>query len=349
MKFATDPLLIAKARQLILQRPNLNVLKPEHGGQYPALTVALENDLKKRDAAGKLLLPDLSALANQTIGIFSDYSGEGHGAYYTYSFLVCSWGSLAPFQREMKKLRAQFALGDKEIEFKDFGMTAIRNALPAYLDALNGYVPGLLSTLIVDKRIVSLFGPQVRSTAKTLVRMLDEKGFGKPKPDVAEKMMRVVHTAAFLTALLGHQDQKIFWMSDHDAICANTDMHNRLLAIFYNVLGLYSRCTFGLIGGGRPFDERSTDFLDLLSAADIAAGSVAQYFNSRDQLGAENVRVKEGADHVLKWLGLDGLGLKQFSIIFQPGDGGEILSGPIDFIPKQMPETATFLPIELFR
>jgi hypothetical protein len=45
--------------------------------------VAIETELKKREAAGLLLLPDLSALANSTVGIFSDYSGEGPGSKRT--------------------------------------------------------------------------------------------------------------------------------------------------------------------------------------------------------------------------------------------------------------------------
>jgi hypothetical protein len=97
MNFSFDPELIAKARQLILHEPDLNVLKPRNEGQYSPLVVAIEAELKKREAAGLLLLPDLSALANTTVGIFSDYSGEGAGTYLTYSFLMCGWGSLEPF------------------------------------------------------------------------------------------------------------------------------------------------------------------------------------------------------------------------------------------------------------
>jgi hypothetical protein len=41
---------------------NLSVLRLEHEGQYSPLVVAIESELKKRDAAGLLLLPDLSHL-----------------------------------------------------------------------------------------------------------------------------------------------------------------------------------------------------------------------------------------------------------------------------------------------
>jgi hypothetical protein len=93
--------------------------------------------------------------------------------------------------------------------------------------------------------------------------MLEARGFGRRRPHVAEKVMRVVHTAAFLTALLGHEGQQIFWMSDHDAVCPNPAMHDQMLSLYHNILTLYTAKTFGRIGGGHPFDDRSTDFLDL--------------------------------------------------------------------------------------
>ena len=130
MRFSFDPQLIARARQLILDRPHLDVLSRGEEAQYPFLVQAIQKELKARDAAEKLLLPDLSALANQTIGIFSDYSGESTGNYYTYAFLICAWGSLTVFKREMERVRKQFSLGSKEIEFKDFRMGEIQRALP---------------------------------------------------------------------------------------------------------------------------------------------------------------------------------------------------------------------------
>jgi hypothetical protein len=349
MNFSFDSQLITKARELILHRPNLDLLARGQETRYPVLVQAIQRELKARDAAGKLLLPDLSALANRTIGIFSDYSGDSAASYYTYAFLICAWGSLGPFQSEMKRVRREFGLGDKEIEFKDFGMGPIRRALPTYLETLNGYVPGLLFTLIVEKRLKSLFGAQHKSTAQMLARMLEEREFGRYRPHVAEKVLRVVHAAAFLTALLGHEGQRIFWMSDHDAICPNPEMHERLLWLYHNTLTVYTGKTFGRIGGGRPFEERSTDFLDLLSAADIAAGAVGQYFTGRNVLGQENVAVKPGADKVLEWVGVDALALKKTCVMIGAGDNGAILSGPVEFAPHKVPESAIFLPTQVCR
>jgi hypothetical protein len=349
MKFSFDPELIAKARQIILHRPNLNVLSVEREAEYSPLVRSMEAEFKKRHAAGKLLLPDLSALANQTVGIFSDYSGESTGNYDTYSFLICGWGSLDPFRQQMRQVREKFAMGSKEIGFKDFAKGPIQRALPSYLETLNGYVPGLLFTLVIDKRLVSLFGARHRSTTKALAGILEERGFGARKPLVAEKVMRVIHTAAYLTALLGHEGQKIFWMTVRDSICPTPEMHNRMLELFHNVLSLYTSKKFGLIGGARQFAERSTDYLDLLSATDIAAGVLAQYFTERDKAGDNNVCIKPGAEKVLQWLGLDAWALKKMCVMISAGDNGAILSGTVECTPTQMPEEATFLPTQLCR
>lgn len=348
-KFNFDPALIARARKTILHAPNLNVLQSIPEGGHSPLAHILQDEIKKQHLLGKLLLPDLSALKNSTIGIFSDYSGEGSGHYHVYSFLLCAWGSLATFHRKMRELRTKFGLGSKEISYKDFGKPAIQRALPAYLETLNGYVPGLLFTIAVDKRIVSLFGPQRKATLETLACQLDESGLSALKPHIAEKALRIVHTAAFFTGLLGHANQKIFWMSDHDAICANQPMHERLLALYARVLGLYTGLEFGRFGGARPFEERSTDFLDLLSAADIVAGTTGAYLTELDAVGAESVLVKPGAEKVLQWLAHHGFGMKKLNMIVKQGPDNTLLSGALEFALKAVPEGATFLPIELCR
>ncbi len=122
-----------------------------------------------------------------------------------------------------------------------------------------------------------------------------------------------------------------------------------MLELFHNVLGLYTSKKFGLIGGARQFAERSTDYLDLLSAADIAAGALAQYFTERDKTGDNNVCVKPGAEKVLQWLGLDAWALKKMCVMISAGNNGAILSGTVECKPRQMPEEARFLPTQLCR
>ncbi len=347
MAFMTNPALIEFANKLVLKQPNLNVLKSEHEGRYPPLTVSLEMQIKKCAARGRLMLPDLSAYGNQSIAVFSDYSGEGPGNYHIYSFLVCAWNALELFHREMKKIRADGRMGDKEIEFKDFGMAKIRNALPSYLQALDKYVPGLLFTVVIDKRVLSVFGPSDKATQKFVAQTLEANGFGRRSPANSEKLVRIVHTAAFLAGLLGHQGQKVFWMSDHDAICANPQMHMQSLRLFQQVLDIYSKHPFTLIGGALPFEQRSTEYLDLLSAADVTAGSIGHFLTRRDAAGPMDVSVKPGADQILLWLGHDSIALKKFGVVLRRDDDGVLNWSTMGFLPYEIPANAAFVPIHI--
>ena len=66
-------------------------------------------------------------------------------------------------------------------------------------------------------------------------------------------------------------------------------------------------------------------------------------------MGEHNVCVKPGAEKVLEWLGLDALALKKLCVMISAGDNGAILSGTVEITPRQVPETATFLPTHLCR
>jgi hypothetical protein len=63
-RFTFDPGLIERARIVTLRSPDLNVLRDENRAELPGLAHFLEQGFKARDAEGKLLLPNLSALAN---------------------------------------------------------------------------------------------------------------------------------------------------------------------------------------------------------------------------------------------------------------------------------------------
>jgi hypothetical protein len=86
-----------------------------------------------------------------------------------------------------------------------------------------------------------------------------------------------------------------------------------------------------------------------LSAADAAAGSVGLYFTARDLIGPSNAQIKEGADGVLEWLAYYALALKKLCILIIAGDGGTVNSGIVEFTPKQVPNTKTFMPVHLCR
>ena len=144
--------LIEIANTLVWKAPTLRVLRQDMAGQYSALSTILQMQIEASHKSGKLMLPDLGAYSNQTVAVFSDYSGEGSGDYFTYSFLVCAWDLTGAFTKKMKEVRTKHNLGDKEIAFKDFRMGQLQRALPDYLGLLD-CVPGFLFTLVIEKSI----------------------------------------------------------------------------------------------------------------------------------------------------------------------------------------------------
>jgi hypothetical protein len=318
--------------RLILKNPDLNLLQKLPKDQYPYFIQVLESLLQQMDTQGKLILPNLSAFTNGSLGIFSDYSGEGSGNYLTYSVLVCGYGYTSVFNDKLARIRERYQLCDTEIAFKEFRRGKLRAALPDYLAAANE-LPGFLCTVAVDRRILTLFDPRNdRAAFRRLKEELFSEGLGEWDLAVVEKLMRVTHMAAYLAALLGADGQKIFWMSDNDSICANEEKHGSMMAIFDRFLRIYTRpgVDYPLIGGARPFTPPSVEMNDLLSLADVVAGSVAQWLTKSDTESPEELVVKEGAEKVFLFLGTEGIGLRKATFVIRQGDNGEILAGPME-------------------
>jgi hypothetical protein len=345
------PDVLAKLREhankLAWKSPDLNVLRPDLAGQYPAIAEKLQEHIKRSDRRLRLVLPDLRAFANETVAVFTDYGGESKDAkYFTYSTLVCGWNLTSDFLKMMKTVRAQHGLGTKEIAFKDFGMGQLQRSLPGYLAALNA-VPGFLFTLAVDKRLGSLFGPDTKEGREKIAQQLKELDVGERKPEVNEKMLRVVHIAAFLTGMLAHDGQKIFWMTDHDSISPTPEMHEKTLKFFQLVLPMYSRqgYKFPVLSGALPFKDRHLDTLDLLSATDIVAGALDQYLAQRDKVAVDDILVKQRCDRLLQWLAHDGLGLKKMNVLMRPGANSVIEAATLEFDLKDPPTDATVISV----
>ena len=335
------------ANQLVWKNPDLDILSPRPDGQeYPVIATTLQEMLKFYEAQRKLLLPDLRAFNNKNVAIFSDYAGESVGNYHTYSVLICAWSALGVMRVQMEQIRQRHGLGNKEIAFKEFGKGQVKRALPDFLHAADSIL-GFLCTLVISKKLPSVFGMPSRRTQEELSKMLSDAALGKWKREVAEKLLRVVHLTAFLAALLAHDGQQLFWMTDNDAICPNQEAHRHALVLFQRVLGIYGRpnVKFSLIGGARPFEERAIEFMDSLSVTDVTASSVEHYLTQKDLHGENEFGVKPGADVVLQWLARDGIGLKKGTFIMLPAENGAISRGALEFKLVKPLEDVSFVPI----
>jgi hypothetical protein len=248
------------------------------------------------------------------------------------------------FERRMAEIRPRFGLGPKEITYKDLRMGQINRALTDYLAAADE-LPGFLCTVAIDKQIGSVFGIE-QDTRRRLAAVLEDAMLGVRKADVAEKLLRVVHLAAYLTALLGHNGQKVFWMTDHDEICPTPAQHMQLLEAFDRVLSIYQTpgSQFDKIGGATPFLERSVEMNDLLSLPDLAAGTLGDYLSKRDAIEPNEIFLKDGADKIMVWLGRPGIAMKKSCFFLRKGPGDSIARSSIEFVPVKSP-SGTFIPI----
>ena len=299
---------------------------------------------------GKLILPNLAAFGNKTVGVFSDYGGEHKGAkYLTYSVLVCIYDLRDLFSEKIREIREQHQLGSKEISYKDLGMGQVRRALPDYLLTLSNYLPGFLLTLAVQKSVLEIFKSSAEETSNLLEAALKSVGVEGRKPKVNEKLMRVVELVAFLTALLGKDGQKVFWMTDHDEISPTNAKHEETLKAFEALLRVFCRNNqaFSLVGGALPFEQRDVGTLDLLSATDLCAGALAEYLVKREVREPNEIEVKPGCEHILQWLAHDGIGLKKLNIIIRRSTNVPIESAVIEFALNDPPQDITIIPISV--
>ena len=339
--------LIALANALVWKNPNVEVLRTELCGQYSALAETLQEKLHARQVSKKLVLPNLQAFNNKTIALYTDFGGEHKEALFrTYSTLVCGWNMSDLFLKRMKSIRIEHKLGEKEIAFKDFSMGQVNRALSDYLNALD-FLPGFLFSIAIDKRIGSVFGPPGKDTQKWIVEALESEGFGGRKPHVSEKLLRVVHIVAFLAGLFTRDGQNVFWMTDNDAISETEEMHKQTLSLFQRILTLYTKegTKFPVLGGALPFPDRELGTRDMLSATDVVAGSLSQYLTQKDTVASHEIRIKDGCDRVLQWLGHDGIGLKKMNVVMREGKDGRIGSATVEFQQLRKPSGVTIVPV----
>lgn len=309
---------IAKyAARVVLRNPNLNIVPDTE--LFPWFIKEFQRHLQSSEARKELLLPNIQD-KNETIAVFSDYGGEHSSSkFYTYSFLVVAYSQLHLFNKKMNELRGEYGLNDpfKEIAFKRLDHGPSFRFLEPYLLTAQNLINGLVLTVVVEKDIDSLFFDGKLNSSKVLEEALAKIGMSYLKPAVAEKLFRITHYLSFLITLLSKEGQKIFWMTDNDAIAANTERFEDALSFFCRVLGHYSQKRYALVGGAVPFKEKDSSFLDLLSIPDLVGGAVENYMTNKARGGEGEFSIKPGSEVILKWLANQGISLKKHTMIIR--------------------------------
>lgn len=303
----------------------------------PGFIRAIDSQLAEAYNSNKLLLPNLKQ--SKTFSVFSDYGGEhNESPYFTYSFLFNEYDSMGMFSKEMQQIREKFGLNSKEISFKDLNYGPINRALPAILKASDYLVNGVLFTLIVDKRVQTLFGNNPHETKREIIRILKENGINNWHPKISEKMLRIIHLISYFSKLLSLKGQKFFWMTDRDAIIENRLKSDGLSKVMQGLMQYYLGDNyFSLIGYAHSFDEQNIlDFSAFLSLSDLVAGSVCDYYLHSQKYGEPSIG-KEQVNTILEWLCHDGLLLKKLNCIISVNEDDSYNCGILKFNLKERP------------
>lgn len=304
----------------------------------------LQAVLPPKNVQVPLILPDLRMF--DSVALYTDFSGDGDkSGYSTYGFLLCAYQP-QPFESRMDEIRRRYGIVGREISYKNLNQQAgIRRALGPYLRAVDNLVPGLLCTICVPDEVEGLILGRVDEDDE-LHRELDGMTPAKHKlwkRKVMQKALRVFHVASYMLALLGRDRQKVFWMTDHDAIMANAELSRLATAVFYSLLEDYCSFELGKFGWAFPFKDRSNMVHhDLLSAVDLAAGGVARHVGER--AGADTVR-KECTDLIETWFGTSGIGCRKLNILISPGADPTELSASV--MADTDPKGRTRVPLHL--
>lgn len=332
------------ANEMVLKEPPIPLLAD--GQEAPFFIKTIEAMLIEAKQRKMLLLPNLHNHI-ESVGAFSDYSGEGpQEKFATYSFTFVGLNALFYFFEKQKKIRERHGLNEpyKEIEFKELRYGPLKRALPELLKAAE-LIPGLLFTMVVNKSIMSIIGENNKNGLNEITTILKDHDLGEWKNETAEKLMRIVHTVAYWLTVLTKDGQKVFWMTDDDSIAANEKKKDALGNLLFRLLGLYSNSRqFPTIGYATPFDQKN-NLNDLLSISDLVAGSISSYFSAIHT--QEDPMIKDTSDKILIWLCNQGLGLKRLTMLFDLDSCGAVKGSILKFSPKNENLEAEFIPIYL--
>jgi hypothetical protein len=268
----------------------------------------LRNDLDK--------LIQLPTFPNaKDIAIFSDYGGEhDESPVYTYSFLIVDFGGMDLFGQAMKVIRAEHKLGRREISFKELNSTAIQGALPKMMRAADR-LPGLLFTLVVDKRYKTVLGNADAPVEGR--RQLDASGITSwQNPKELEGAVRKAHTVAYWLSMLAREGMGVFWMTDRDNIVANDAVVNDLQKLVIGALNSVAAPMFRLHGFAKEFARTYEQpyFNDALAIADLTAGAMAAAFTELKAASGHSKRKDLPIADVLTLHAHQGVFLKKLTI-----------------------------------
>lgn len=281
-------------------------------------------------------LPDLQS--GQTIWISSDYSGDHKKASFkSISFLFADLESCYTWEGLRKKIREKHLPDERRMSFKRLGDKFRDEALLPFLSAADT-IPGLSVTILIDKRIKSFFtGPgSIDMTHPELTEMQHWK------PEVLEKLLRILHFAAFFLSGLSRPGQDVLWVTDDDSIAPNDERVAEVTHLFGNIVSHYLEHDLRHLkfGTASKTDDGSKAIEDLISVPDLIAGALVQIASIMKLQGCFpgsqiSIALPENAlrktKNIMRWFSDKSQHLKRAVYVIEPSGEGKVTLKDINF------------------
>lgn len=232
---------------------------------------------------GRMLSPSFSAnLLSDRAGfpfltrgrallLVADFGGHHQKQHFdTYTFLILDLTKNQEWLAWQHYFRHATLPNRRRMSFKALNDGMRRRALVPFMRAAAG-IEGCLVQFAISKAGGSLFTG------------VSEDEFGKEllkrwKPNVKERLLRVLHLSAFLLSGLSVASQDVLWIIDEDDIAANVTMLTDLTELLARTLSSYSCHTLRHIrcGTTATADDGELVLEDLAAIADLTTGSLSE-------------------------------------------------------------------------
>lgn len=283
------------------------------------VTAAISKLIGQLELAHIELLPDLRQ--GPTLILASDYSGQHRAATHeTFSFLVADLTSCWLWDNRRLEVRKTLLRDKRRMSYKALNDVQRRRALLPFLTAAD-CIPGLLVTMLVDKRFI-------RSLELTVEERRElPPVFAEWPTKVIKKLVFISHFGALFLAGLSASRQNVLWITDNDDFVANDQRVIHLTPFFAGMVSNYSDQEMGHFRFGTTrCDNGDLMIEDLASLPDFASGALCEIPMRGVLPRCSQVRLSV-RDHlprkavlILGWLSKRGESLRRLTFVVDEGD-----------------------------
>ena len=267
------------------------------------------------------LIPSLSRAPE--VAMASDYGGTHQSATHrSYSILIVDQSAMSIWDTARKRVR-EAILHDRRMSYKGLSDGVKRRALHDFLAASNA-LPGLLLTVLVNRQIPTILGPENLSDLRNLL----PHQANLPGNSLLERMARVSLFASFAISGLLRDGQRIQWITDVDDIIANKVRREQMLRVIERTSASCEPTPeISLRLGSTAQADASLVLEDLAAIPDLAAGSLGTIVGSAPGMLSAMIAglalprsdtVRSRDREIMSWLAWKRAPLKRWCFAIEP-------------------------------